>query len=151
MMREFKFSTQYQGRQYSINIGFRGHRLVVGGDSATGKTFICTLANIANTENTDGYKSILIYNQFDTPSLKAMLGEDGFKCKDRLIIIDNAEILLEQVSQLARVINIDRSNFYLLFTRAAKGISVSPNYIGTVKFSEDTFSIEYLYPEGVWG
>lgn len=68
--------------------------------------------------------------------------------KDRLIIIDRAEIILNK--DIVKFINEDLNNRYLIFCRKHIGLLLSPNYYGQMVNDNGTFRIVYDFNVRGW-
>ena len=104
--------TDVNGNKY--NLKFRGNKTIVHGDSATGKSLLCTmLKSYINDNNNASFKP---YNA-DNIFIVSKDNKDKLSLqKGKLIIIDRAELILDE--QMVEIINADRGyNRYLIFLR----------------------------------
>ena len=102
--------TDVNGNKY--NLKFRGNKTIVHGDSATGKSLLCTmLKSYINDNNNASFKP---YNA-DNIFIVSKDNKDKLSLqKGKLIIIDRAELILDE--QMVEIINADRGyNRYLIF------------------------------------
>ncbi|MBO5259896.1 MAG: hypothetical protein J6B26_05895 [Agathobacter sp.] len=130
-----------------FNLKFKGDKTIVSGDSATGKTLICTLlSNISKDKN----KSLKPYNADNVFILTDDNVEKLVDQKNKLIIIDRAEFILND--KIVDYINHDRENRYLLFLRKAMGIDLSPNHFAELKKDnkDNETVLEYLFDIKGW-
>lgn len=67
---------------------------------------------------TDQYSAIKLFN-YRTQNMKERL----MRCQDSFIVIDNADILIDD--DIRRFINFEFSNQYMLFLRNCDGLNVS--------------------------
>ena len=123
-----------------FNLEFKGEKTIVSGDSATGKTLICTLLNNISKDKNKSLKPYHADNVF-------VLSDDNIEKlpnqKNKLVIIDRAELILNDA--IVRYINSDRENRYLLFLRKAIGIELSPNHFAELKKNENETVLEYTF------
>jgi len=91
---------------------------IIGGDSSTGKSFI---KDTVQEYYNDAEKAVIEVFDYKRPIDIAVLRA----LKDRLIIIDNADILLSGNEAVCQHISADKDNKYLLFMRGENGIDVS--------------------------
>lgn len=108
--------TDVNGNKY--NLKFRGNKTIVHGDSATGKSLLCTmLKSYINDNNNASFKP---YNA-DNIFIVSKDNKDKLSLqKGKLIIIDRAELILDE--QMVEIINADRGyNRYLIFLRKTYG------------------------------
>ncbi|MDO5416516.1 MAG: AAA family ATPase [Lachnospiraceae bacterium] len=104
-----------------FDIELKGPIVAVGGDSGTGKTL---LFKALNNEMRLGNKELLLIN-YDTVSLLSEVNESGTSplesllehTRDKLIVMDNADILLSDGVNWKKILVEDDSNQYLLFCR----------------------------------
>ena len=130
--------TDVNGNKY--NLKFRGNKTIVHGDSATGKSLLCTmLKSYINDNNNASFKP---YNA-DNIFIVSKDNKDKLSLqKGKLIIIDRAELILDE--QMVEIINADRGdNRYLIFLRKPMGIELSPNYLGTLCKKDGELQLEY--------
>ena len=130
--------TDVNGNKY--NLKFRGNKTIVHGDSATGRSLLCTmLKSYINDNNNASFKP---YNA-DNIFIVSKDNKDKLSLqKGKLIIIDRAELILDE--QMVEIINADRGdNRYLIFLRKPMGIELSPNYFGTLCKKDGELQLEY--------
>lgn len=89
---------------------------LVRGDSATGKTYLYQM--LEDLRLMKEYQAIKLFN-YKTEEFHDNLK----KCRDRFIVIDNADLLLNDEDR--RFINFDSSNQYMLFARNCDGLNLS--------------------------
>ena len=96
--------TDVNGNKY--NLKFRGNKTIVHGDSATGKSLLCTmLKSYINDNNNASFKP---YNA-DNIFIVSKDNKDKLSLqKGKLIIIDRAELILDE--QMVEIINADRGD-----------------------------------------
>lgn len=128
-----------------FNLEFKGEKTIVSGDSATGKTLICTLLNNISKDKNKSLKPYNADNVF-------VLSDDNIEKlpnqKNKLVIIDRAELILNDA--IVHYINNDRENRYLLFLRKAIGIELSPNHFAELKRHKNETVLEYTFDVKGW-
>lgn len=114
-----EFEDKYKNHYF---LQLKGNKNVIKGSSGTGKTYLYNKLNNVK-QRLDGTSNYDANNLF-------MLNRDNLEklptLKNRLIIIDNAELLLDD--QTIETINMDDNNRYLIFARVPLGIEISPNH-----------------------
>ena len=115
MIKNIEYTTMHG---ISVNVALHDQITVIGGDSSVGKTFLKDTIQ----EYCNGIDKLLVevfdYKRpIDIGVLKAM--------RNKLIIIDNADILLDGNKDICAYINTDKHNQYLLFMRSENDIDVS--------------------------
>ncbi|MGN0483133.1 MAG: hypothetical protein ACI4HI_06255 [Lachnospiraceae bacterium] len=119
----------------------------INGDSGTGKTLLVSFIknekkNARFNTDEDRVSNIAVFD--DVVAQKELAA-----IKDSLIIIDRCDLLLTQ--EITDFIAADRRNHYLLFSRTALPLGLSPNYYGEfVCDSEKVISIHYKFSETGW-
>ena len=101
---------------FLYNLEFDDRITLVGGDSGTGKTVLYEMLD--DLKLTDQYSAIKLFN-YRTENMKECL----MRCQDSFIVIDNADILIDD--DIRRFINFEFSNQYMLFLRNCDGLNVS--------------------------
>ena len=93
----------FKAAPFSYDLVFDDRITLVGGDSGTGKTVLYEM--LEDLRLTDEYKAIKLFNYKSDDLLESMK-----QCRDRFIVIDNADILIDD--KVRRFINFDFSNQY---------------------------------------
>jgi len=107
---------EFQAAPFSYFLAFFDRITLVRGDSATGKTYLYQM--LEDLRMTKEYQAIKLFNY------KAEdFHENLKKCKDRFVVVDNADLLLEEEDR--RFINFNSSNQYMLFARNCDGLNLS--------------------------
>lgn len=101
---------------FSYELKFLDRITLVRGDSATGKTYLYQLLD--DLKLTKEYNAIKLFN-YKTDDFHNNLS----KCENNFIIIDNADILLNDEDR--KFINFNLSNQYMLFSRNCDGLNLS--------------------------
>lgn len=127
-----------------VDLELKYNKVIVGGDSATGKTFICNF--IETVQNEISYDSAYDFSNIFV--LRKQNVEKLCKLNNHLIIIDRADVLLNE--PLVRTINDDKSNRYLIFARGVTGIVSTPNNYAKIVREDKTLKLEYLFNERGW-
>ena len=78
----------FKADPFSYDLVFDDRITLVGGDSGTGKTVLYEI--LEDLRLTDGYKRIKLFNYKSDKFLESIK-----QCKDSFIIIDNADILID--------------------------------------------------------
>lgn len=123
----------FRATPFSYNLIFDDRITLVGGDSGTGKTVLYEM--LEDLKFTDEYQAIKLFNyrsESFSESLKA--------CRNNFIVIDNADILLDD--DIRQFINFEFSNQYMLFLRNCDGLNVSDKSFKLLKFNENTITLE---------
>ena len=101
---------------FSYFLEFADRITLVRGDSATGKTYLYQM--LEDLRMAKEYQAIKLFN-YKTEDFH----ENLKKCKDRFVVVDNADLLLDDEDR--RFINFDSSNQYMLFARNCDGLNLS--------------------------
>ena len=91
----------FKADPFSYDLVFDDRITLVGGDSGTGKTVLYEI--LEDLRLTDGYKRIKLFNYKSDKFLESIK-----QCKDSFIIIDNADILIDD--DIRKFINFEFSN-----------------------------------------
>lgn len=122
----------------------RGNKNIVKGESGTGKTYLAKLIeSIKKRETLSEYNvdNIIILNLFNIDQLRTF--------KDKLIIIDRADYILEKQDVI--YINSDINNRYLIFSKVPLGIDLSPNHQADFVTNDTITIMEYRFNVKGWG
>lgn len=84
---------------------------------------------------TDEYKAIKLFNYKSDNLLESIK-----QCRDSFIVIDNADILIND--EVRRFINFEFSNQYMLFLRNCDGLNVSDNSFKVLKLENNRITLE---------
>lgn len=106
----------FQAAPFSYDLEFDDRITLVGGDSGTGKTVLYEM--LEDIRLTDEYKAIKLFNYKSDYFLESLK-----QCRERFIVIDNADILINDEAR--KFINFEFSNQYMLFLRNCDGLNVS--------------------------
>jgi predicted ATPase len=107
---------EFKANPFSYSLEFGSRITLVRGDSATGKTYLYQM--LEDLKLLSEYSAIKLFN-YKSEDFHSKLRE----CRNRFIVIDNADILLEE--QDRNFINFEKSNQYLLFLRNCDGLNLS--------------------------
>ena len=107
---------KFEADPFSYFLDFYDRITLVRGDSATGKTYLYQM--LEDLRMTKEYQAIKLFN-YKTEDFH----ENLKKCRDRFVVIDNADLLLDDEDR--RFINFDCSNQYMLFARNCDGLNLS--------------------------
>lgn len=122
----------------------KGNKNIIKGNSGTGKTYLSDLIeSIKKKEIQSEYNvdNIIILNALNINQLQTF--------KDKLIIIDRAEFLLD--SQAVLYINSDTDNRYLIFSRVPLGVDLSPNHEADFDTQGNMTVMAYRFDVKGWG
>lgn len=106
---------------------------LVGGDSGTGKTVLYEI--LEDLRLTNEYKAIKLFNYKSDEFLETMK-----RCRDNFIVIDNADILIND--DIRKFINFEFSNQYMLFLRNCDGLNVSDKSFKVLKLDNNRITLE---------
>ena len=117
----------------SYELSFDDRITLVGGDSGTGKTVMYEM--LEDVRLTEQYNAIKLFN-YKSENIKESL----MKCRDCFIVIDNADIQIDD--DIRRFINFEFSNQYMLFLRNCDGLNVSDKSFKILKLKDDKITLE---------
>ena len=123
----------FKADPFSYHLEFDDRITLVGGDSGTGKTVLYEM--LEDLRLTDEYKEIKLFNYKSDDLLESMK-----QCRDRFIVIDNADIIVDD--EVRRFINFDLSNQYMLFLRNCDGLNVSDKSFKVLKLDNNRITLE---------
>ena len=107
---------KFEEDPFTYFLDFSDRITLVRGDSATGKTYLYQM--LEDLRMTKEYQAIKLFN-YKTEDFH----ENLKKCKNRFIVIDNADLLLNDEDR--KFINFASSNQYMLFARNCDGLNLS--------------------------
>jgi archaellum biogenesis ATPase FlaH len=123
----------FQAAPFSYELSFEDRITLVGGDSGTGKTVLYEM--LEDLKLTDAYHAIKLFNYKSENLL-----ENLKKCRNNFIVIDNADILMND--DIRRFINFEFSNQYMLFLRNCDGLNVSDKSFKVLKLVDNKITLE---------
>ena len=123
----------FKAAPFSYDLVFDDRITLVGGDSGTGKTVLYEM--LEDLRLTDEYQEIKLFNYKSDALLESMQ-----QCRGRFIVIDNADILIDD--EVRRFINFDFSNQYMLFLRNCDGLNVSDKSFKVLKLNNNRITLE---------
>lgn len=123
----------FKAAPFSYDLVFDDRITLVGGDSGTGKTVLYNM--LEDLRLTDEYKAIKLFNYKSDNVLESMK-----QCKNSFIVIDNADILIDD--EVRRFINFEFSNQYMLFLRNCDGLNVSDKSFKVLKLDNNEITLE---------
>ena len=123
----------FQAAPFSYDLVFDDRITLVGGDSGTGKTVIYEM--LEDLKLTAEYHAIKLFNYKSENIL-----ENLKKCRNNFIVIDNADILIDD--DIRRFINFEFSNQYMLFLRNCDGLNVSDKSFKMLKLENNEITLE---------
>jgi predicted RNA-binding protein (virulence factor B family) len=135
IVNELKYTTRHG---VSVYIPFHDTITVIGGNSSTGKSFIKVTAQERYNDLNNRRIEVFDYKSpLDLQILRAL--------KNKLIIIDNADIMLSENEAAVKHINGDNNNQYILFMRSENGIDVSIDNYAELQQNGKQLIAVYLY------
>ncbi|MBE5993268.1 MAG: ATPase [Paenibacillaceae bacterium] len=123
----------FKADPFSYDLTFDDRITLVGGDSATGKTVLYEM--LEDLRLTDDYKAIKLFN-YKTDNLLESIKQ----CKGKFIVMDNADILVDD--EIRKFINFEFSNQYMLFLRNCDGLNVSDKSFKVLKLDKNRITLE---------
>ena len=123
----------FKADPFSYDLMFDDRITLVGGDSGTGKTVLYEI--LEDLRFTDEYKAIKLFNYKSDNLLETIK-----QCRDSFIVIDNADILIDD--DIRRFINFESSNQYMLFLRNCDGLNVSDMSFKVLKIEDNRITLE---------
>ena len=123
----------FEAAPFLYDLGFDDRITLVGGDSGTGKTVLYEM--LEDIRLTDEYKSIKLFNYKSDNLIESIK-----QCRDSFIVVDNADILIND--EVRRFINFEFSNQYMLFLRNCDGLNVSDKSFKVLKFDNNRITLE---------
>ena len=123
----------FKADPFSYNLEFDDRITLVGGNSGTGKTVLYEM--LEDLRLTNEYKAIKLFNYKSDNFSEAVK-----QCKDNFIVIDNADILIND--EIRRFINFQFSNQYMLFLRNCDGLNVSDKSFKVLKLEDNRITLE---------
>lgn len=123
----------FRADPFSYDLVFDDRITLVGGDSGTGKTVLYEM--LEDLRLTDEYKAIKLFNYKSDNLLESIK-----QCRDSFIVIDNADILID--NDVRKFINFEFSNQYMLFLRNCDGLNVSDKSFKVMKLYNNRITLE---------
>lgn len=123
----------FKADPFSYDLVFDDRIILVGGDSGTGKTVLYEM--LEDLKLTDQYKAIKLFNYKSDNIFETIK-----QCRDNFIVIDNADILIDD--DIRRFINFEFSNQYMLFLRNCDGLNVSDKSFKVLKLDHNRITLE---------
>lgn len=123
----------FKADPFSYELVFDDRITLVGGDSGTGKTVLYGM--LEDLRLTDEYKAIKLFNYKSDDLLESLK-----QCREKFIVIDNADILIND--DIRRFINFEFSNQYMLFLRNCDGLNVSDKSFKVLKLNNNKITLE---------
>lgn len=123
----------FQAAPFFYELSFDDRITLVGGDSGTGKTVLYEM--LEDLKLTDEYHAIKLFNYKSED-----LTENLKKCRNNFIVIDNADILIDD--DIRKFINFETSNQYMLFLRNCDGLNASDKSFKELKMENNRITLE---------
>ena len=123
-----------------IDLSLRGDRIVIEGDSATGKTYLWKQLNTQGAESVYPvcYENIKNNNSYE--AIKCFIGESS----GIIVVIDQANDVLRLRPDFAKFIDCDEKNQYILFGRDLE-IDYDLSEVATLKINNNQATLEYKF------
>jgi len=139
------FAKRADGLTFDLDL--RKPLTIIQGDSATGKTLLCNLIEEDNVSQDEPAVQVLNYKDRGRRNRLDIIYDTTVK----LFIIDNADVLLIDNTELLDYINrIDHLNQFLVFSRCIK-FRRTPNYFGTLEMDgSNVIRIKYVTNVAGW-
>ena len=135
-------------KKMSYNLELRRNKIQSIGNSATGKSMLINLVQIYKqmdlANNTSYAKNVYVVSEYR--ELKYAV-DNLKKC---LIIIDNAELLFDSSKDSIDIARWDEKNQYIIISRVAYGLGISPNNYATLFNDNGVLKLSYLYNQKGW-
>lgn len=96
------------------------------------------MSQLEDLRLTDEYKAIKLFNYKSDNLLESIK-----QCRDSFIVIDNADILIDD--DIRRFINFEFANQYMLFLRNCDGLNVSDKSFKVMKLDNNKITLEEEY------
>lgn len=123
----------FKADPFSYDLMFDDRITLVGGNSGTGKTVLYEM--LEDLRLTDEYKVIKLFNYKSDNLIESIK-----QCRDNFIVIDNADILIDD--DIRRFINFEFSNQYMLFLRNCDGLNVSDKSFKVLHFDDNKITLK---------
>lgn len=123
----------FDAKPFSFQLEFNNRITLIRGDSATGKTYLYQL--LEDVRLLDEYHDIKLFN-YKSDNFH----EELLKCKNKFIVIDNADILLNDEDR--KFINFEKSNQYLLLMRNCDGLNLAADSFTVLDEKDNYFTLK---------
>ncbi len=124
---------KFKAAPFLYDLKFDDRITLVGGDSGTGKTVLYGMLD--DLKMTEDYNAIKLFN-YKTEELFEQL----IQCRNRFVVIDNADILIDD--EIRQFINFEFSNQYMLFLRNCDGLNVSDKSFKVMALCNNKVTLE---------
>ncbi|MCD7883085.1 MAG: ATPase [Lachnospiraceae bacterium] len=124
---------KFKAAPFLYDLKFDDRITLVGGDSGTGKTVLYGMLD--DLKMTEDYNAIKLFN-YKTEGLFEQL----IQCRNRFVVIDNADILIDD--EIRQFINFEFSNQYMLFLRNCDGLNVSDKSFKVMALCNNKVTLE---------
>ncbi|MDD3794391.1 MAG: ATPase [Lachnospiraceae bacterium] len=118
---------EFSAAPFSYNLTFTSRITLVRGDSATGKTYLYQI--LEDVKLLPQYQDMKLFNYKSDDFHEKLV-----KCRNKFIVIDNADILLTNEDK--RFINFEKSNQYMLFMRNCDGLNLTADSFTVLEDTE---------------
>ena len=120
---------------YSYNLKFAPRITLIGGNSGTGKTVL--FKYFKAIEDGSNNSNIIALNASRVKSLKKSgvdIANLITKTKNKLVVIDNADLILTE--SVTKAIFFNQDNQYILFGRTCNGLCLDENEIAELEIND---------------
>lgn len=147
--RHYNLKLPFQGTEYHLDLVFRDTRVIVLGDSGTGNTLLYQILQLGDRL---GLIDAVCYNYEQYRALQMDLADGHFHFTNKLVVLDNFDILTLKVPCLSDELNENVNNCFIIITRSGLGLDASPNTLANLSIHPVTHEIEfrYLFPAGMF-
>jgi len=130
---------------YVIDFELRPPVTIIGGDTGTGKSLFWRwlTVQVKLPENRNIFEDIKLLN-FSSDI------DDIVNKKNRLFVIDQADVLLQGSPDIVEHIALDVDNEYVIMCRSSFDFDVSPNHYATIVEANGVFTLNYRFNVKGW-
>jgi len=130
---------------YKVDFNLRPPVTIIRGDTGSGKTLFCQWLKLQKRlpENRAKYKNVILMDHGS--DIQDIVGKKG-----KLFVVDNADFLLENATDIVEHIATDYDNNYLIICRRAYDFDASPNHYATIVETDGLFTLDYRFNVAGW-
>ena len=115
---------------------------MVPGDSGNGKTYLFDF--IRKSQSAGKFSNVLCHNIVSDKVAPILQRLQNVNLSNTLIIIDNADLILNDEARSYILRDYERGNIYLIFGRDPRGLDMSIYTIAQFEERDDTIHLNYL-------
>lgn len=131
----------FTNENMKFDLRLKSHLTLVLGEVGIGKTFF--YHSYRNEIIAEGKENDVLFFNNDYESQTETVYSLIKKSKDKLIIIDNSELLLDK--SMKRYISRDKNNQYLIITHTLNGYILRRDSAANMVLKGNTLCLEYVY------